>query len=46
MKANGEDKRQLTQLGGRMVFPDFSPDGEQVVFTRLQFTARQTLAAG
>ena len=32
MKANGEDKRQVTQLGGRMTFPDFSPDGTQLVF--------------
>ena len=32
MKANGEDKRQLTNLGGRMTFPDFSPDGTQLVF--------------
>ncbi len=33
MKANGEDKRALTALGGRMTFPDFSPDGTQVVFS-------------
>jgi TolB protein len=33
MKANGEDKRALTALGGRMTFPDFSPDGTQLVFT-------------
>ena len=32
MKANGEDKHQLTSLGGRMTFPDFSPDGTQLVF--------------
>jgi Tol biopolymer transport system component len=32
MKANGEEKHQLTQLGGRMTFPDFSPDGTQLVF--------------
>jgi Tol biopolymer transport system component len=33
MKSNGDDKRQVTQLGGRMTFPDFSPDGTQLVFT-------------
>ena len=33
MKANGAGKRQLTHLGGRMTFPDFSPDGTQLVFT-------------
>ena len=33
MKANGQDKHQLTQLGGRMTFPDFSPDGSRLIFT-------------
>ena len=33
MKSNGEDKRQVTDFGGRMTFPDFSPDGTQIVFT-------------
>ncbi len=33
MKANGEDKRKVTNLGGRMTFPDFSPDGTRLVFT-------------
>ena len=33
MKANGEDKRQVTHVGGRMAFPDFSPDGTRLVFT-------------
>lgn len=32
MKQNGEDKQQLTSLGGRMTFPDFSPDGERIAF--------------
>ncbi len=32
MKQNGEDKKQLTSLGGRMTFPDFSPDGSRIVF--------------
>lgn len=32
MKANGQDERQVTQLGGRMIFPDFSPDGSRIVF--------------
>jgi TolB protein len=32
MKANGEDKTQVTALGGRMTFPDFSPDGNRIIF--------------
>lgn len=32
MKANGTDKLQVTNLGGRMTFPDFSPDGGKIVF--------------
>lgn len=32
MKANGDEKHQLTHVGGRMTFPDFSPDATQLVF--------------
>ncbi len=32
MKANGMDTFQVTHLGGRMTFPDFSPDGSRIVF--------------
>ena len=32
MKANGTDKVQVTNLGGRSFFPDFSPDGSKIVF--------------
>ena len=32
MKANGTDKFQITNLGGRSFFPDFSPDGSKIVF--------------
>ena len=32
MKANGTDKFQVTNLGGRSFFPDFSPDGSRIVF--------------
>jgi TolB protein len=32
MKANGTDKVQVTDLGGRSFFPDFSPDGSRIVF--------------
>ena len=32
MKSNGEGKRQVTDLGGRMIFPDFSPDATRIVF--------------
>ena len=35
MRANGRRKSQLTHLGGRMTFPDFSPDGRTVVFSGL-----------
>jgi Tol biopolymer transport system component len=32
MNANGTDKFQVTNLGGRSFFPDFSPDGARIVF--------------
>jgi TolB protein len=32
MNANGTDKFQVTNLGGRSFFPDFSPDGTKIVF--------------
>jgi Tol biopolymer transport system component len=32
MQANGTGKRQVTHLGGRVTFPDFSPDGSRIVF--------------
>ena len=35
MKANGKDKRRLTQLGGSAIFPDFSPDGSRIAFNAL-----------
>lgn len=33
MKQNGTQHRQVTRLGGRMIFPDFSPDGSRIVFS-------------
>jgi Tol biopolymer transport system component len=33
MRADGRRKSQLTRLGGRMTFPDFSPDGRTVAFS-------------
>jgi Tol biopolymer transport system component len=33
MRADGRRKSQLTRFGGRMTFPDFSPDGRTVVFS-------------
>ncbi len=35
MKGNGTDKIQVTNLGGRSTFPDFSPDGSRIVFTSM-----------
>jgi Tol biopolymer transport system component len=32
MKANGTGKFQVTDLGGRSFFPDYSPDGSTIVF--------------
>jgi Tol biopolymer transport system component len=32
MKANGSGKFQVTDLGGRSFFPDYSPDGSRIVF--------------
>ena len=32
MDANGKDLQQLTALGGRALFPDWSPDGEEIAF--------------
>jgi TolB protein len=32
MKQNGTQHRQVTDLGGRATFPDFSPDGSRIVF--------------
>jgi Tol biopolymer transport system component len=32
MKANGTDQHQVTNLGGRMVFPDFDPVGSRIAF--------------
>jgi Tol biopolymer transport system component len=32
MKADGDDKHQITALGGRSLFPDFSPDGTRIIF--------------
>lgn len=33
MKQNGTQRRQVTRLGGRMIFPDFSPDASRIVFS-------------
>ena len=32
MRQNGKDKQQVTHLGAGAIFPDFSPDGSQIVF--------------
>src|SRR5262245_53257973 len=32
MKQNGTSQRRVTNLGGNVTFPDFSPTGEQLVF--------------
>jgi TolB protein len=33
MKQNGTDKEQVTHLSGPAIFPDFSPDSSEIVFT-------------
>ena len=33
MKQNGTDKQQVTHLGGPAIFPKFSPDGSELVFS-------------
>lgn len=33
MRQNGTDKQQVTHLSGAAIFPDFSPDGSEIVFT-------------
>ena len=33
MKQDGTDKRRVTDLGGRAIFPDFTPDGSKILFT-------------
>jgi Tol biopolymer transport system component len=33
MKQNGTDKQQVTHMTGAAIFPDFSPDGNELVFT-------------
>jgi Tol biopolymer transport system component len=33
MRANGKEQHQVTQTGGVMTFPDFSPDGSKIVFS-------------
>jgi TolB protein len=32
MKQNGTDKQQVTHMSGAAIFPDFSPDGSEIVF--------------
>src|SRR5437870_12598872 len=32
MKQNGTDKHQVTHMSGAAIFPDFSPDGSEIVF--------------
>ena len=34
MKQNGTDKQQVTHMSGAAIFPDYSPDGSKIVFTR------------
>ena len=36
MKANGKQQRQVTSIGGRVTFPDFSPDGTRIVFAGVE----------
>jgi WD40 repeat protein len=33
MEQNGKDKQQVTHMSGAAIFPDFSPDGSELVFT-------------
>lgn len=33
MKANGTKQRQVTDIGGRMNFPDFSPEGDRIALS-------------
>jgi Tol biopolymer transport system component len=33
MKQNGTDKQQVTHLSGLAIFPDFSPNGNKIVFS-------------
>src|SRR6266487_1584189 len=35
MKENGTQQEQVTHLGGRVLFPDFSPDGAKILFSGL-----------
>src|SRR5260370_40989246 len=32
MKQNGTQQEQVTNLGGNVTFPDFSPDGSRIAF--------------
>ena len=32
MKQNGTDKQQVTHMTGVAIFPDYSPDGSEIVF--------------
>ena len=43
MKQNGTEKRQVTNLGATLAFPDFSPDGSQIVFQYKTPATRQQL---
>jgi Tol biopolymer transport system component len=36
MKLDGTEKRQVTDLGGRSLFPDFAPDGSRILFSSLR----------
>jgi TolB protein len=36
MKLDGTDKHQVTDLGGRSLFPDFAPDGSRILFSSLR----------
>jgi Tol biopolymer transport system component len=33
MRENGSDERQVTNLGGALTFPDFSPDGRRIAMS-------------
>src|SRR5436190_9850536 len=32
MKQNGKDKQQVTHMSGAAIFPDYSPDGSEIIF--------------
>jgi Tol biopolymer transport system component len=36
MKLDGSSKHQVTDLGGRSLFPDFAPDGSRILFSSIR----------